>query len=366
MFKPAAVALLLCQVAAGFVPTSIQGQRNDATSLAMSAALIVQNKGGGHGELGYQLAKTLSSNSKITSITILQDEACNDAKEPFKSYASDIPDVKIVKANLADEDMTADDVKNLLGADASFEYVWDNASKAPVGSGKAICDAAKGWGCKLFTYVSSAGMYQPTDETVYPMAETTPIKESSGQNQFDQYAVGIGLPLVSIRPQYIYGPKANKYDYIDYYFDRIVRGKPLPIPGDGTQLVSLTNSEDVASILASPLNNEAAAVEQRFFNCGTDNLVSYNDVAAMCAKAAGVDDYNVVNFDISLGKGKFPFRPTNFYVAPDMVKSKLGWKGSKHTLKGDLPSYFEGYKARGGDKKELDLSKDKEVLGVED
>ena len=82
-------------------------------------------------------------------------------------------------------------------------------------------------------------------------------------DQYDQYAKNeLGLPLVSFRPQYIYGPKSNKYDYIDWYFDRLVRNLPLPIPGDGSQMVSLTNSEDVASLLASPLNNEAAAVEQ--------------------------------------------------------------------------------------------------------
>lgn len=122
------------------------------TSLRMSSALIVQNKGGGHGELGFQLAKNLSSNSKITSITILQDAACNDSKEPFASYSSEIPHVKVVKANLADETMTAEDMQTLLGGQ-SYDYVWDNASKDPTGSGKAVVDCAKAWNSKLLTYV---------------------------------------------------------------------------------------------------------------------------------------------------------------------------------------------------------------------
>jgi nucleoside-diphosphate-sugar epimerase len=328
----------------------------------MSAALIVQNKGGGHGELGYQLAKELSSNPKITSITILQDEACNDKKEPFVSYAADLPDVKVIKAPLADESMTADSLKKILG-DAKFEYVWDNASKAPEGAGKAICDCAKEWGVKLFTYVSSAGIYKP-DGVVFPMPETTPIKETAGQALFDNYAVELGLPLVSFRPQYIYGPKANKNDYIDWYFDRLVRELPLPIPGDGTQKVSLTCSEDVASILASPLNNEEAAIEQRFFNCGTDQLVSYNEVAAMCAEAAGIpqDKVMIEHYDADMfGKATFPFRMTDFYVAPDMVKEKLGWEGAKHSLKDDVSWYYESYKARGGPEKKMSLVKDWEI-----
>eukprot|EP00568_Trieres_chinensis_P006629 CAMPEP_0183291060 /NCGR_PEP_ID=MMETSP0160_2-20130417/618_1 /TAXON_ID=2839 ORGANISM="Odontella Sinensis, Strain Grunow 1884" /NCGR_SAMPLE_ID=MMETSP0160_2 /ASSEMBLY_ACC=CAM_ASM_000250 /LENGTH=378 /DNA_ID=CAMNT_0025451813 /DNA_START=57 /DNA_END=1193 /DNA_ORIENTATION=- len=331
------------------------------SSLSMSAALIVQNKGGGHGELGYQLAKNLQSNPKITSVTILQDDACKDAQEPFASYATDLPDVKVVKVPLGDESTDASAIQSALGDDATFEYVWDNASKGPVGAGKAVCDLAKGWNVKLLTYVSSAGMYQPAPETVFPMSETTPIKESAGQAQYDNYAVELGLPLVSFRPQYIYGPKANKYDYVDWYLDRICRNAPLPIPGDGTQKVSLTHSADVASLLASVLNDEDAAVEQRYFNCGTDDLISYDEVAMLCAEAAGVDrsDVDVAHYDAeALGKGKFPFRPSDFYVAPDVAKEKLGWEGPGHNLKEDLGWYFEGYVARGGKEREVDLSKD--------
>ena len=154
-----------------------------AFSLSMSSALIVQNKGGGHAELGYQLSKNLQSNPKISSITILQDSACNDAKEPFASYATDIPNVKIVKADLADESMTAADIQNLLKQ--PYDYVWDNASKGAVGAGKAVIDSAKEWNSKLLTYVSSAGIYQPND--VFPMPETTPVKESAGQVQYEKY-----------------------------------------------------------------------------------------------------------------------------------------------------------------------------------
>ena len=303
---------------------------------------------------------------KITSIVILQDDACNDSKEPFKSYASDLPDVKVVKASLSDESMDVSDLQSILG-DAKFDYVWDNASKGSTGSGKAILDYAKKCDVNLFTYVSSAGIYQPDSSTTFPMAETTPIKESAGQAKFDAYAVGLGLPYVSFRPQYIYGPKSNKHDYIDWYFDRIVRGVPLPIPGDGTQKVSLTNSEDVAALLASPLNNEAAAVEQRYFNCGSEILYSYDEVAFMCAAAAGVskEDVNIVHYDgDKFGKANFPFRLTNFYVAPDMAIEKLNFGGAAHDLKDDLGWYFKNYEARGGPSKDLSLEKDQEITSV--
>jgi len=264
--------------------------------------------------------------------------------------------------------MTMGDVQALLGEGQSYAYVWDNASKKPEGAAKAIADCAASWSdgtVKLYTYVSSAGMYQPDDTTVFPMDEsTTPTKASAGQAKFDQYCQDKGLPLVSFRPQYIYGPKASKHDYIDWFFDRIVRDLPLPIPGDGTQKVSLTNSQDVAAVLASPLNDIDAATKTTFFNCGTDNLVTYNDLAKACAEAAGKSDtLNIQYYDSDVyGKATFPFRMTDFYVAPDLVKAKLGWKGATGTLEDDLKWYFEGYQARGGPTKNMSLAKDWEIV----
>jgi NAD dependent epimerase/dehydratase family len=314
------------------------------------------------------LAKTLTGHPKITSITILQDEACKESSEPFKSYATDLPDVSIVKAPLGNDDvMTADAIKQLLGNDKSFDYIWDNASKQPQqGVGKAICDCAKEWNSKLYVYVSSAGIYKPDSTTIFPMSEdTTPIKDTAGQVLQEQYAVELGLPLVSFRPQYIYGPKANKHDYIDWYLDRLVRDLPLPIPMDGTQKVSLTNSIDVASILALPLDNVEAAIQQRFFNCGTDQLLTYQEVAFLCAEALGIpkDKVNIELYDSDMfGKATFPFRMTDFYVAPDKVKSILNWTGPQHSLPTDLPEYVENYKARGGPEKKMSLIKDWEIV----
>lgn len=356
-------------VTSAFTFHAATSSRVSHTSLSMSSALIVQNKGGGHGELGYQLAKNLQANFKdtITSITILQDDACNDEKEPFKSYGDLGDDVKIIKAPLGDDSMTAESIQSILGEGESFEYIWDNASKKPEGVGKAICDCAKTWDPKLYTYVSSAGMYQPTKDQVFPMDEdTTPIKESAGQNLFEKYAAEeVELPFVSFRPQYIYGPKANKYDYIDWYFDRLVRDLPLPIPGDGKQKVSLTNSKDVAAILSSVLNDPDAAVSQRFFNCGTDELFSYDEVAYLCAQAADIpkDAVKIEHYDADFyGKATFPFRMTDFYVAPDKVKDKLGWKGAASNLEEELSGYYEGYKQRGKGEGQMNLMKDWEII----
>ncbi len=77
-----------------------------------------------------------------------------------------------------------------------------------------------------------------------------------------------------------------------------MRDLPVPIPGDGTQLVSLTNSQDVDSLLCAPLSQPQAAAEQRIFNCGTSDLISYIDLVEACAAVCGKQDsYQIEHFD---------------------------------------------------------------------
>ena len=59
----------------------------------------------------------------------------------------------------------------------------------------------------------------------------------------------------------------------------------MPLPGDGTQAVSLTHCADVASMLASVPGN-AQALGQ-VYNCGTDAEVTYNELVGLVAAACG-------------------------------------------------------------------------------
>ena len=43
------------------------------------------------------------------------------------------------------------------------------------------------------------------------------VKET-GQRAVEELLAAKGLPWTSFRPQYIYGPKTNKRDYVDWYY----------------------------------------------------------------------------------------------------------------------------------------------------
>ena len=133
-----------------------------------------------------------------------------------------------------------------------------------------------------------------------------------GQTLVESALQSAPFKSLAFRPQYIYGPNANKFGYVDYFLDRIDSGLPLPIPGSGEQFVSLTNAKDVANLLSCAVNcKEDWAV----YNCGGP-VYKYTAVADLCAKALG----KVADVRLGAGKGAFPFRPNNFHVLPTKVR----------------------------------------------
>lgn len=74
-------------------------------------------------------------------------------------------------------------------------------------------------------------------------------KESAGHVAVEQYLKSEDLPYTVFQPLYIYGPHTAK-DCEQWFLDRILRDRPVPIPAPGIQLVALSHVEDVASMLA--------------------------------------------------------------------------------------------------------------------
>lgn len=324
--------------------------------MASGKALIAQNKGGGHGEIGYHLALKLIE--KDISVTLLQDGAGkNKDKQPFASYG----DLESKGATIVWGDFS-EGVGKLVPEGESFDYVFDNYAK-DVDTCKDLADCARAWGVKNYAYVSSGGMYMDSDEV--PFTESSDVKES-GQRQVEKHVAELGLPWTSFRPQYIYGPLTNKRDYLDWFFDRVVHGLEfVPLPLHGDQLVALTHAEDVASMLASVVGNENAV--NQVFNCASDRYITYSGLFREIGKVATPTVSKMAYYyepgDYELKKGWFPFRNNHFLVNSEKAKRLLGWT-PKHTITGDLAEYYEGYKAAGKLEAEPDFNKDKEMATV--
>merc|ERR1711904_607665 len=114
--------------------------------------------------------------------------------------------------------------------------------------------AAKGWGVSNYAYVSSAGMYTPEKGDDSAVCEDCGVK-SSGQRQAEEKIAEMGLPYSYFRPQYIYGPAQGK-SYLSFFFDRLTRDQPVPVPNSGDQMVTMTHAADNAAMIAAAIGNE--------------------------------------------------------------------------------------------------------------
>jgi len=326
---------------------------------AGDSCLIIQNKGGGHGEIGYHLALKLVA-EKGMSVTILH-EGPNKGKPPHNAYGA-LEDAGVTTLWCDDLGDSAACIAKLGGA--SFNAVVDNWSKSPEQI-EPYAAAAKSWGVATYGFVSSAGMYTPDKGDTGAIAETCAVK-SSGQRQAEEKLVEMGLPCSYFRPQYIYGPNQGK-SYLSFFFDRLCRGQPVPVPNDGDQFVTMTHAADNAAMIAAAVCNPAAVGQA--FNCATSSLVTYDELVQLCAQAAGVEA-NIVHYD---PKGfekpdgfkfKFPFRDTPFYVSAAKASELLGFKEA-NVIANDISWYYkDNYVAQKGLEKDVSFADDAVVLGA--
>lgn len=123
-------------------------------ALNAKKVLILQNKGGGHGEIGYSFSKLVTSPSSKTpmEVTILQDSSYKKTQQPFSCY-NQLNNVQIQEMKLSDTSAVTSFI-----ASSKFDAVIDNNSKDPQAA-LAFASAAIDNGSQKYVYISSGGMY---------------------------------------------------------------------------------------------------------------------------------------------------------------------------------------------------------------
>jgi nucleoside-diphosphate-sugar epimerase len=314
---------------------------SEAVSVSGKRIMILQSKGGGHAEIGFSLAKRLLSENEVT---ILQDPACKRNMQPFCRYEADLiaKGVRVDYCDLSD----ANAVMRFLSSE-SWDVVIDNNNK----DGSFASTLAAGCDAKQLFYVSSGGMYNGCPDGG-AVEDVTTVKEDNACRQVEVALLdSVAAEKVTIfRPQYIYGANTNKRSILDWFFDRVARDMPVPMPGDGSQLVALSHVDDVTAMMCTAINNPNIAGGQ-VFNCGSDDFLSYRQVVQLVATALGKDPEETLSrvqyydpHDIEKGsKPSFPFRATTFTLNPSKARRTLGWAGPTHSLAQYLPLWCAQY-----------------------
>ncbi|MEO1427683.1 MAG: NAD-dependent epimerase/dehydratase family protein [Cyanobacteria bacterium J06633_8] len=217
-----------------------------------------------------------------------------------------------------------------------------------------------------FVYMSSAGVYLKSDSL--PHIEGDAVDEKSrhkGKHHTESFLAARDFPFTSIRPTYIYGPQ-NYNDLEAWFFDRITRNRPLPIPGNGLHITQLGHVKDLAKAMTQIIGNSNAI--KQIYNVSGNRYVTFDGLARACAVAVGksADDIQIVHYDpkkFDFGKRKaFPMRMQHFFASVNKAITELDWHPDYDLTSGLKDSFKNDYLVSERDKKEIDFSIDDEIL----
>jgi nucleoside-diphosphate-sugar epimerase len=93
-----------------------------------------------------------------------------------------------------------------------------------------------------------------------------------------------GLPVVTIRPPYIYGP-GNPFYRESFFWDRMRDTRPIIMPGDGRRLMHLVHVKDLVSAMLGAISEPAAVGHA--FNIANQRPVTQFELVELLAEAAG-------------------------------------------------------------------------------
>lgn len=193
----------------------------------------------------------------------------------------------IIKADIRDPQA----VRSALDEE-TFDVVADFIAYTPVDIQRDLDLFAGKTG--QYVFISSASAYQ-TPPANLPIRESTPLdnpvweysrnKIACEELLLDEYRKS-KLPFTIIRPSHTYDryyvPVEGGYTVID----RMLRGLPVIVHGDGTSIWTLTHNTDFAKGFVGLLGNSHALGE--VFHITSDEWLTWNQIYRILADAAGV------------------------------------------------------------------------------
>lgn len=333
-----------------------------AADTTAKRVMVVNTKGGGHAAIGPHLAeKLLAQGHKVT----VRQVGPESRKGPFSRYAaleSAFPDAFSLSYGAPDEGAIPP---------SAFDAIYDNNSKSLDDASAAIAAAKSG--AELF-YVSSAGAYV-YDANTAPHVSGDPAKGPT--IDVEDAMRKANVLTAAYRPIYVIGPGNEERPYLNFFFDRIARGRKVPVAGDPSNCTSITDVRDVASMMAGGLDK---GFKGTIFNSVSPRATTIEGIANMCAKAASASPPDLVSYDPAVAASKidgfkvktaFPYRPRHFFADPmpdAEAAAKINWdpcfSGSAAGIESVIAEAYAEYIAMGLDKRDVDFSMDDAIFSA--
>ena len=210
-----------------------------------------------------------------------------------------------------------------------------------------------------YVYISSASAYQKPVSRL-PITESTPLRNPWWQYSRDKIASEDLLvaayredafPATIVRPSHTYDRTLIPLEGTWTQLERMRRGEPIVVHGDGTSLWTLTHNTDFAKAFVGLLGDSRAVGDT--FQITSDEVLTWDAIATLLGDALGVapdivhvasetiartipewgpgllgDKAHSVVFDNSKVRG----------LVPDYVATTPFWKGAREIVEWHLES----------------------------
>ena len=177
-----------------------------------------------------------------------------------------------------------------------FDVVYDNVYDWERGTTAAQVEGtvrAVGDRISRYIFMSSVAAYgdglnhkesDPLAPDYHPIPYTA-HKATAERMLFRMHAQN-GLPVVTFRPPFIYGPRSPYYRE-QFIWDRLRAGRQIIIPGDGHRLMQFTFVNDLVTAMVKAAEEPRAVGEA--FNIGDPKPLTQVELVEKLAKVANVE-----------------------------------------------------------------------------
>lgn len=185
-------------------------------------------------------------------------------------------------------------VRRALGS-RSFEYAFDNVydwqrgttPEQVTGTAEAVVE-----GLKRYVFTSSVAVYPEggaydEEADLVPASYPNPYaaQKAESERALFRLARERGIQVSTLRPAFVYGPH-NTFERESFFWDRLLAGRPIILPEDGSRTMQWVSAADVARAAVLAATEEAGA--NRAFNLAGDPITQADYVRTL-ARVAGVE-----------------------------------------------------------------------------
>ncbi|KAL6506878.1 Rhm1p [Orobanche hederae] len=307
---------------------------------------------GAAGFIASHVANRLVRNYPDYKIVVLDKlDYCSNLKNLLPSNPS--PNFKFVKGDIGSADLVnylliTENIDTIMHFAAqthvdnsfgnSFEFTKNNIYGTHV-----LLEACKVTGqIRRFIHVSTDEVYGETDEDAVvgnheasQLLPTNPYSATKAGAEMLVMAYGrsYGLPVITTRGNNVYGPNQFPEKLIPKFILLAMRGKTLPIHGDGSNVRSYLYCEDVAEAFEVVLHKGEVG---HVYNIGTKKERRVIDVAKDVCSLFKMDADKSIEFVENR-----PFNDQRYFLDDQKLKN-LGWS-EKTTWEEGLKKTMEWY-----------------------